>query len=189
MDRKRVLVPIADGTEEIEAVTVIDVLVRAGAEVTVAAVGEGLQVTASRGVKLVADRSIVDCVDEDLDLVALPGGMPGAEHLRDSAPLLAILRRHVEARGLLGAVCAAPAVVLEHHGLVAGRRATCHPAFVPALASDADAADRVVVDGSLVTSRGPGTALEWALQLVVRLFDEDRAREVAGPMLASGWPA
>ena len=88
---KKVLVPIADGTEEIEAVCIIDVLRRAGAAVTVASVGE-LQISASRGVKLVADKLIGDCVDEIYDLVVLPGGMPGAEHLRDSKELVKILK-------------------------------------------------------------------------------------------------
>ena len=91
--KRNVLVPIADGTEEIEAVCLIDVLRRAGAEVTVASVGD-LQITASRGVKLVADCQIEDCRDDSFDLIVLPGGIPGAEHLRDSHPLVQLLRRH-----------------------------------------------------------------------------------------------
>ena len=89
---KKVLVPIADGIEEIEAVCIIDVLRRAGADVTVASV-DGLQVTASRGVKLVADVLITECADRIYDLIALPGGMPGAEHLRDSKELIGILKQ------------------------------------------------------------------------------------------------
>jgi 4-methyl-5(b-hydroxyethyl)-thiazole monophosphate biosynthesis len=126
---KHVLVPIADGTEEIEAVTIIDVLRRAGADVTVASVND-LQVTASRGVRLVADCLIGQCVDRDHDLVVLPGGMPGAEHLRDSRELKRILQHHSDAGRLLGAICAAPAVVLEPHGLLENRKATCHPNHV-----------------------------------------------------------
>ena len=185
---KRVLVPVADGTEEIEAVTVVDVLVRAGASVTVASVGER-QVTASRGVKLVADTGIADCVDEDWDLVALPGGIPGAEHLRDSSDLRRLLARHAAEGRLLAAICAAPAVVLEQQGLIGGRAATCHPAFVGHLSDPSAAGARVVVDRALVTSQGPGTAMEWALQLVALLFGEEKARQVAGPMLVAGWPA
>ncbi|MCP4665846.1 MAG: DJ-1 family protein, partial [Deltaproteobacteria bacterium] len=115
---KKVLVPIAEGTEEIEAVCIIDVLRRAGAEVIVASV-DGLQVTASRGVKLVADKLISQCVDEVYNLVALPGGIPGAEHLRDSEDLTGILNRQYKAGRLYGAICASPAVVLQHHGLLA----------------------------------------------------------------------
>ena len=182
---KRVLVPIADGTEELEAVTLIDVLRRAGADVTVASVGE-LQITASRGVRLVADTSIAACVDERFELVVLPGGMPGAERLRDSAPLKEILLRQREAGRLYGAICAAPAVVLQTHGLLEGRRATCHPAFVDRLGRPDATESRVVVDGSCATSRGPGTALEFALRLVALLFGEDKAREVAAPMVVPG---
>lgn len=179
---KKVLVPIADGTEEIEAVCIIDVLRRAGAAVTVASVGE-LQITASRGVKLVADKVIADCLDETYDLVALPGGMPGAEHLRDSKELEAILREHRDQGRLYGAICAAPAVVLQPHGLLDQRQATCHPGFVSHLENIDSVEARVVVDGNCVTSRGPGTALEFALKLVELLYGEDKAKEVATPMV------
>ena len=184
---KKVLVPVADGSEEIEAVCIIDVLRRAGAEVSVASVGN-LQITASRGVKIVADCLISECLDQDWDLVALPGGIPGAEHLRDSAELGRILRRQAERGGLYGAICAAPAVVLHHHGLLAGRRATAHPAFIEALEGAAEAS-RVVVDGGCVTSRGPGTAIEFAIELVAQLFGPDKAREVAGPMVVAQAPS
>jgi 4-methyl-5(b-hydroxyethyl)-thiazole monophosphate biosynthesis len=180
----KVLVPLADGTEEIEAVCIVDVMRRAGASVTVASV-DALQVTASRGVKLVADVLIDECADTRYDLIALPGGMPGAEHLRDSAALEGLLRRQREAGRFYGAICASPAVVLHHHGLLRGRRATCHPAFVDQLGNTEAVDSRVVVDGPCVTSRGPGTALEFALKLVEILFGEEKAREVAGPMLVA----
>jgi 4-methyl-5(b-hydroxyethyl)-thiazole monophosphate biosynthesis len=179
---KKVLVPIADGTEEIEAVCIIDVLRRAGAAVTVASVGE-LQITASRGVKLVADKVMADCLDETYDLVALPGGMPGAEHLRDSKEVEAILREQRDQGRLYGAICAAPAVVLQPHGLLDQRRATCHPGFVGHLENIDSVEARVVVDGTCVTSRGPGTALEFGLKLVELLYGEDKAKEVAAPMV------
>ena len=179
---KKVLVPIADGTEEIEAVCIIDVLRRAGAAVTVASVGE-LQITASRGVKLVADQLIGACMDETYDLVVLPGGMPGAEHLRDSRELETILKDQKDQGRLYGAICAAPAVVLKHHGLLDQRQATCHPNFVSNLENIDLVQARVVVDGTCVTSRGPGTALEFALKLVELLYGADKAKEVAEPMV------
>ena len=179
---KKVLVPIADGTEEIEAVCIIDVLRRAGAAVTVASVGE-LQVTASRGVKLVADRLIGACMDETYDLVVLPGGMPGAEHLRDSKEVTTILKDQKGQGRLYGAICAAPAVVLKHHGLLEQRQATCHPSFVSNLENIDMVEARVVVDGTCVTSRGPGTALEFALKLVELLYGADKAKEVGEPMV------
>ena len=178
------LVPIADGTEEIEAVCIIDVLRRAGVSVTVASVDE-LQVAASRGMKLVADRPIGDCVDETYDLVALPGGMPGAEHLCDSRDLETILKRQRREGRLYAAICAAPVVVLQHHGLLAGRRATCHPDFADQLHDAAEVKNRVVVDGPCVTSRGPGTALEFALKLVELLYDEQKAQGIAERMLVA----
>ena len=179
---KKVLVPIANGTEEIEAVCIIDVLRRAGASVTVASVDE-LQITASRGVKLVADTLIGDCLDQTYDLVVLPGGMPGAEHLRDSQELETILKRQREQEKYYGAICASPAVVLQHHGLLDQRLATSHPSFVDHLANTDAAESRVVVDGNCVTSRGPGTALEFALKLVELLYGEEKAAEVAAPMV------
>ena len=181
---KKVLVPIADGTEEIEAVCIIDVLRRAGDSVTVASVGE-LQVTASRGTKLVADKLIHECLEETYDLIALPGGIPGAEHLRDSGELAGMLKKQREEDRSYAAVCAAPAVVLQHHGLLTGLRATCHPAFVDELENKEALESRVVVDGNCITSRGAGTALEFALKLVEILHGREKAEEVAAPMLAN----
>jgi 4-methyl-5(b-hydroxyethyl)-thiazole monophosphate biosynthesis len=179
----RVLVPVADGTEEIEAVTIVDVLRRAGAEVTVASVTGSGEVCCSRGVRLLVDATIAELAGTDFDLVALPGGMPGADRLRDSTPLLEILREHAAAGRSYAAICAAPAVVLHHHGLLAGRKATCHPAFFERLDPDQRSESRVVVDGPVITSRGPGTALEFALALVERLFGPEKRDAVAGPML------
>ncbi len=181
----RVLVPIADGTEEIEAVCVIDVLRRAGVTVTVASVG-ALQITASRGVKLVADCLIDECRGKPYDLVVLPGGIPGAENLRDSEALTEILRNQRQTSGWLGAICAAPAVVLAAHSLLEGCRATAHPAFVDGLEDQSRVEERVVVDARCVTSRGPGTALEFALRLVALLCGEEKAHEVAAPMVLPG---
>lgn len=179
---KSVLVPIADGSEEIEAVTIIDVLRRAGAQVTVASVGQR-QITASRGIKIVADCLIDECRDRTFDLVALPGGMPGAEHLRDNDALKEILHRQRDEKRPYAAICAAPAVVFEPHGLLRGRRATAHPAFVERLSDAGSAESPVVVDGNCVTSRGPGTALAFALELVALLFGQDTRKAVADPMV------
>jgi protein deglycase len=178
--QKTVLVPIADGTEELEAVAIIDVLRRAGADVTVASVTGKRQITASRGVVITADVPIEDCEDKSYDLVVLPGGIPGAEHLRDSPVLIRLLKRQRENGGLYGAICASPALVLEHHGLLAGRKATCHPDFVDRLSNRERVASSVVVDGNCLTSRGAGTAVEFGLALVERLYDAQKRQKALG---------
>jgi 4-methyl-5(b-hydroxyethyl)-thiazole monophosphate biosynthesis len=145
-----------------------------------------LQVTASRGVKLVADTLIANCTGQTYDCIALPGGMPGAEHLRDSAELIGMLKKQKAAGRLYGAICASPAVALLPHGLLDGVKAvTCYPGMRgklnPAQVSD----ERVVVDGNCVTSQGPGTAIEFALKLVELLFGPDKASEIGKAMLVA----
>jgi 4-methyl-5(b-hydroxyethyl)-thiazole monophosphate biosynthesis len=177
------LVPIANGSEEIEAVTIIDVLRRAGVDVTVAGAG-ACDVTASRGVRLQAECLIAECVEKTYDLIALPGGMPGAEHLRDSAELTELLKAQQQSGRLYGAICAAPAVVLHAHRLLGTRRATCHPSMRDRLPQFAD--ERVVTDGPCITSQGPGTALEFALALVAALCDAETAHKLRGQMCVTG---
>lgn len=180
---KTVLIPIADGSEELEAVTLINVLRRAGIQVTVASVESGLQITASRKTKLVADVKIGDCAGKSYDCIALPGGMPGAEHLRDSVQLIEMLKQQRKAGKLIAAICASPAIVLAHHHLLEGHKSTCYPAFQAALPDRTAASKRVVVDGNLITSQGPGTALEFALALVEAMLGPDHKKQVAEPML------
>ena len=177
---KTALVPIADGTEEMEAVTVIDVLRRGGVQVTVASVG-ALQVTASRAVKITADKLISDCTKETYDLIALPGGLPGAEHLRDCMPLIEMMRKQKAEGRFYAAICASPAVVLAVHGLIDDKKATGYPSTQDKLPNRAEG--RVVVDGNCITSQGPGTAQEFALELVGLLCGRDKAGEVASAMI------
>ena len=181
--QKRVLVPIADGSEEIETACITDTLVRAGADVTVASVEATTTCTMSRGLKIVADALVTDLGNDEFDLVALPGGMPGAERLRDSDALDAILRKQDARRAPLAAVCASPAVILKSKGLIDGRQATCYPAppFVEALGDVSDGA--VVRDGHITTSRGPGTSLKFALDLVDQLYGPEKAEELRAQML------
>ncbi|MBM4131009.1 DJ-1/PfpI family protein [bacterium] len=187
--RPRVLVPVADGTEEIEAVCIIDVLRRAGADVTVAGVGPGgeramsLEFRASRGVRLVADAHVEDVAGETWEAVLLPGGLPGATHLRDCAALAALLVAQDAAGRLVGAICAAPVVVLQERGLLRGRGVTCFPALRERLEPVSRRAGRVVQDGNLLTSQGPGTALEFALAAVAHLFGHGRRAEIAAQLL------
>ncbi|MFW1678206.1 DJ-1 family glyoxalase III [Pontibacter sp. JAM-7] len=179
------LIVLAEGVEEIEAVTQIDVLRRAGVDVTVAAT-VSKTVTCARGVRLLADTHLDEITDQIFDLITLPGGMPGAEHLRDSSNLIKMLQAQMSADRWLGAICATPAVALLPHGLLTGRQATCYPAFQSALAQDphcqlVDAA--VVCDGNLITSQGPGTAQVFALTLVEILCGQQVRQQITTDML------
>lgn len=179
---KKVLVPVANGSEEIEAICIIDILRRAGAEVTVVSV-DNPQITASRGVRIAADCLISDCTDQTFDLIALPGGMPGAEHFRDSTQLVDMLKKQREAGRLYAAICASPAVVFQPHGLLTGKKATCHPGRKDTLRNKEAVDSRVVVDGNCITSQGPGTAMEFALKLVELLLGREKMKEVEGPLV------
>lgn len=137
----------------------------------------------SRGVKITADQLISEAAGRQYDLIALPGGMPGAERLRDSTELNRLLQEQQASGGLYAAICATPAVFLEAKGMLAGKQATAHPAFADKLSNQAAVQQRVVVDGQLTTSRGPGTAFEWSLSLVKQLYGEDKMKEVSGPMV------
>ena len=181
-----VLVPIADDSEEIETACITDTLVRAGVSVTVASVAPGgrLLCTMSRGLKVEADVSISDCVGKVYDCIALPGGMPGAERLRDCEALITLLKTHAAAGKTIAAVCASPAVVLATHGFLEGHPATCYPApkFKGALPTGWSEAG-VVVSGNVVTSQGPGTSLQFALKLVELMVSKEKADEIAAQML------
>lgn len=178
---KKILVPLADGVEMIEALSIVDVFRRAGAQVDTASVNERV-ITSSHNVKIEADKLIDECVQEEYDLVAVPGGLPGVENLSKSKTLIDILIRQNNAQKLYGAICAAPAVVLEKHGLLAGKKATCHPMFLSHLQSEEYGGENVVLDGNCVTSRGAGTAVEFSLALLGELMGEDKKKEVAKGM-------
>ncbi|CAM6106819.1 unnamed protein product [Calypogeia fissa] len=180
--KKQVLLPIANGSEEMEVVITADILRRAGADVTLASVEKDLEIAASRNVKLVADTLISSCEDQCYDLIVLPGGMPGATRLRDSDVLQKLTQAQVEANRLNAAICVAPALVLESWGLLSGLKATCHPAFTEKL-SNFEAGSRVVRDGSTTTSQGPGTAFEFALSLVEQLYGKEKLEEVSAPLV------
>ena len=177
------LVPIADGSEDIEAVTIIDVLRRAHVEVTVASIHEHQTITASRRTRITADALLQDCVDHDYDVIVLPGGMPGAKHLSECALLIDRLRRQREAGFWYAAICAAPAVALAPHGLLDGVAATGHEGFREDLPDQSRVSERVVVDQNCITSQGPGSAIEFALEVVARVCGKDVRDQVAAPMM------
>lgn len=174
----RVLVPLAAGCEELEAVTLIDLLRRAGIEVVSAGLQPGI-VKASRGTQLVPDTLLDAVLHDDFDMIALPGGMPGAQHLKEDPRIISLLKKMAEQDKYTAAICAAPAVLAEA-GLLAGKRATSYPGFldqldVPGMAYLKDA---VVADGKILTSRGPGTAMDFALALIEVLSGKAKRDEV-----------
>jgi 4-methyl-5(b-hydroxyethyl)-thiazole monophosphate biosynthesis len=182
----RVLIPLAPGFEEIEAITVIDLLRRAGIEVRTAALGD-LRVTGSHDITVEADIRLDDARVGDYDMIVLPGGMPGAEHLKQDARLSELLRQFAAEGRYTAAICAAPGV-LAHAGLLAGRAATSYPGFL-----DDDSApgirlktDPVVTDGKVVTSRGPGTAMDFGLALIELLEGPEARRVVEGRLQRPG---
>lgn len=181
------LVPIADGSEEIEAISIADVLVRGGVDVTLAVVGKKPDnvVTMSRGVKVQGDVAIESCVDRSFDLIVCPGGMPGAEHLRDSKELVQLLHKQKQDGKLYGAICAAPAVVLHTHGLLQPGAATSYPSFEPKMTGVDYKHETVVVNGKCVTSQGPGTAMAMGVKLVELLCGKDKADAVAQGLLTT----
>jgi protein deglycase len=180
-NHKKALVPLAEGFEEIEAATIIDVLRRAEIEVVVAGLS-GLVVKGAHALAFAADRQLEGLKGKDFDAIVLPGGMPGAKHLRESPLVLAILREASEAGKIVSAICAAP-TALEAAGLLAGKRATSFPGH--ALPSASFSEERVVVDGNVITSRGPGTAFDFALELVARLGNQEIAAKQRKALLLS----
>ena len=179
----RVLIPLANGCEELEAVTVIDLLRRAGIEVVTAGLTDG-PVTASRGVVLIPDRSLDQVLDDDFDMIVLPGGLPGADHLDADPRIHALLQRMAEQERYTAAICAAPKVLLNA-GLLDGRKATAYPGVIDGLMTENSQllAEAVVTDGKVVTSRGPGTAMDFALTLIERLLGAAKREEVETPLM------
>lgn len=170
------LVPLAQGCEELEAVTIIDLLVRAGIEVTTAGLDEQV-VTASRGTRLVPDTSIEAISNERFDLIALPGGQPGADHLRDNASLQTLLQQHASEHKWLAAICAAPRVLAEA-GLLEGKQVTCYPGALDDYPQLDVRTSALEIDGRIITSRGPGTAMDFALALIECLQGREKRDEV-----------
>ncbi len=177
-----VLVILPEGFEELEAVAPVDLLRRAGAEVTLAALGDGIHVTGRNCLTLHADTTLAAVGEKLFDALVLPGG-PGVKHLRADPRVRAAVLRHDAAGRWLAAICAAP-TVLHDAGLLAGRRYTAHysvAAELPAIL----AAERAVADGRLLTSRGAGTATDFGLLLVEKLFGADKTKEIAASICAA----
>jgi 4-methyl-5(b-hydroxyethyl)-thiazole monophosphate biosynthesis len=181
---KKGLVFLADGFEEVEAVTPVDYLRRAGIEVTAVSVSGSRTVTGAHGLPVVAGAIIADLpADAAWDVLVCPGGMPGASNLAASAALVSLLKAQAGAGRLVAAICAAPAVVLAPLGLLRGRRFTCYPGMEGSVSGAQWSADKVVTDGNIITGRGAGTAGLFAEAIIERVLGRTEAEKVAEAVL------
>ncbi|MEI6563734.1 MAG: DJ-1 family glyoxalase III [bacterium] len=176
-----VLVPIANGTEEMEAVIIIDLLRRAHWTVTVAGVESGL-LTASRGVRLMPDTDWRDITPAKFDILMIPGGGGGVEQFLKFQPLLDAIREFHQAGKWVGAICAGP-LTLQAAGILDGKKATCHPGVAAQLTVTRRLPDRTVVDGHILTSQGAGTTFDFALMLIRLVDGAEKANTIANSIV------
>ena len=172
----RALVPLAQGCEELEAITITDLLVRAGIHVTTAGLDDQT-VIASRGTHIVPDTNIDMVKNELFDLIVLPGGLPGADHLRDDVRVQKLLQQHAQNNKLVAAICAAPRA-LAAAGLLEGKTVTCYPGALDEYPQLDVQPSAIEIDGTIITSRGPGTAMDFALTLIERLKGQEKRIEI-----------
>lgn len=178
----RVLVLLAEGVEEMEAVITIDVLRRCGIEVVAASTGTTCEVTASRGVRLIADALLDNTPATDFDGLVLPGGAGGSRRLANNPHVLELVRTYVQQGKRVAAVCAAP-TVLQAAGVLNNKRFTCHPGVRDQFAGAVADSARVVTDGLFITSQGPGTSMEFALAIARQWVDARTVSKVADGLL------
>jgi len=173
-----VLVPLAQGCEELEAITITDLLVRAGITVTTCGLDEQ-PVKASRGTTIIPDTSIDKVLDTAFDLIVLPGGLPGSDHLRDNQQIQSLIKKQATSNKYVAAICAAPKALAEA-GLLDGKTATSFPGVLAALENDAITISEnpVEIDGNIVTSRSVGTAMDFALSLIELLEGKEKRDEI-----------
>ena len=187
----KVLMPLAQGFEEIEALTVVDILRRAGVEVVLAGIQPG-SVEGSHQISIIPDTTIDAAIAGDFDMIVLPGGQPGSDNLNADPRIHVLLTEFAAKDKLIGAICAAP-IVLAAAGLLSGKKATCYPAYADRLNGGIYEDSPVVIDGTIITSRGPGTAVNFGMEIAALLAGQGVADAVAKSMLVPGaqpeiWP-
>ncbi len=179
---KKVYIFLAEGFEEIESVTPIDVLRRAGIQVQIISVSDNKNVTGSHGITIIADANYTDVDFNDADLLVLPGGMPGTLNLKAHEPLNKLLVEAASKGKLIGAICAGP-TVLAQNDLLKDKNATCYPGFEKEFTNANYTGEQVEVADKIITANGVGAAMKFALQLVTMLLDEKAAKDVAAKMV------
>ncbi|HIX26308.1 MAG TPA: DJ-1/PfpI family protein [Candidatus Barnesiella excrementigallinarum] len=173
---------LATGFEEIEALTVIDMLRRAEIDVTTVSISRNLQVEGAHGVTVTADTTWVELSADDVDWLILPGGMPGTKHLGECKPLVSLLQRQAAAHKNIAAICAAPSV-LGQAGLLNGYKATCYPGFEQFLNGATVTGEPVTIDRNIITANGPGAAIAFAAAIISQIAGKERAKEVTTGMM------
>jgi 4-methyl-5(b-hydroxyethyl)-thiazole monophosphate biosynthesis len=187
--QKKVLLLLADGFEEVEALTPADYLRRAGIEVTLVSIGPNPAVKGAHGIQVMSDVTFTELAGlgqgsaKIWDGILLPGGMPGAANIAASAAACTLIREMAAAGKVVAAICAAPAVILAPLGLLEGRRFTCFPGMEDKVRDGRWSGDRVVTDGAIITSRAAGTAGEWAAALIARFLNGGEAKKLAQQVL------
>lgn len=179
---KKVLIPIAPGFEEIEALAVVDILRRAGIETIMAGTVDN-PIEGRNKIKVLSDSSLDSVKENDFDMIVLPGGAVGTENLKKDARIKEMVERLYKKGKFVTAICAAP-TVLSAIGITAGKTVTSHPTVRAKLDREKISDERVVVDGNIITSQGPGTAIEFAFKLVETLLGKDKVFEVNKGVLA-----
>lgn len=175
---------LAEGFEEIEALTPVDVLRRAGMPVRTVSITSSQLVTGAHGITVKADAIYDSTLFANAEWLILPGGLPGADNLHNFAPLLGALKAQYESKhGRIAAICASPGVVLGQEGLLKGRKATCYPGFEKMMQGAEYVDERVVADDKFVLGNGPASALLWSLTIVAKTLGEEKSSGVANGML------
>lgn len=174
---------LADGFEEIEAVTPIDVFRRAGLDIKIVSITDHREVRGAHGVQYTADKLFSELDFSDANWLILPGGMPGAQNLYDFAPLQEVLKAHAAKKGNIAAICAAPAVVLAQLGILDDQYATCYPGFEKMFEKARFRKDDVVSLNNIITANGPATALKFALAIIAAEVGLAAADEIGRQML------
>lgn len=178
----RVYIFLADGFEEIEALTVVDLLRRAAIEISMVSITGRLKVKGAHQISVMADTLYEEANLEDAELLVLPGGMPGTTHLAEHKGLDNLLRDFNMRKRNIAAICAAPSV-LGSKGILVGKKATCYPGFESKLKDSIVLNQDVVEDGNITTSKGLGTAIDFALSLIGRLKDKETAKKIADSIM------